>query len=214
MTTPPSMPVMDQAFWDQRYAAADQIWSGNPNPHLVADASNLAPGRALDVGAGEGADAIWLAEQGWTVTAVDISPVALDRGRLEAERRGDTIANRITWVQLDVLSAPLPEGPFDLISLQFMHFGPEQRTPLFERCIAAVAPGGTLLIVAHHPSDLKTSVRRPKVPEFFYTAEEIAGLLGDGWSVVDAAARPREATDPEGVVVTIHDTVLLARRKG
>ncbi len=214
MTSPsdPGLPVMDQAFWDARYAAADQVWSGNPNPHLITDTAGLEPGRALDVGAGEGADAVWLAEQGWSVTALDISTVALDRGRREAERRG--VAERIEWTHLDILASPLPDGPFDLVALHFMHFGPADRTPLFERCIDAVAPGGMLQIVAHHPSDLETTVRRPKVPEFFYTADDVAALLDDDWTVIAADARPREATDPEGRSVTIHDTVLVARRNG
>ncbi|MBP9051936.1 MAG: class I SAM-dependent methyltransferase, partial [Ilumatobacteraceae bacterium] len=77
-----------EEFWDARYRSAPAIWSGNPNPHLVADAGDLTPGRALDIGAGEGADAIWLAQRGWTVTAVDISGVALQRARAEAERHG------------------------------------------------------------------------------------------------------------------------------
>ncbi len=212
MTEEPEIPVMDQAFWDGRYSSADKIWSGDPNPHLVSDIADLEPGRALDVGAGEGADAIWLAEQGWAVVAIDISPVALERGRSEAAHRGADIAERITWMHLDALADPLPDGPFDLISLHFMHFRPVDRTPLFKRCIEAVASGGVLQIVAHHPSDLDTSVRRPKLPELFYTADELIDLLDDRWSVIASDARPRQTTDAEGQTVTIHDTVLVARR--
>jgi SAM-dependent methyltransferase len=198
---------------DERHRSAPQLWSGNPNPHLVSEVSGIAPGRALDVGAGEGADALWLAEQGWTVTATDFSAVALGRGRAEADKRGPDIGARITWVHGDVVADPLPSGPFDLVSVQFMHFPPEQRTPLFRRCIDAVVPGGTLLIVAHHPSDMDSGVRRPRLPEFFYTADELAALLDDRWTVLATDARPRTVDDPNGVPTTIHDTVLVARRR-
>jgi SAM-dependent methyltransferase len=203
-------PTTTEQFWDARYASADQIWSGQPNPHLVADVGDVPPGRALDVGAGEGADAIWLAERGWDVVAVDISSVALGRGRRQAESVG--VGDRITWVHADVLAGPLPAGPFDLVSVEFMHLPDPERTALFRRCISAVGAGGLLQIVAHHPSDLETTARRPPRPEVFYTADEIAGLLGDDWTVLAAEARPRPATDPEGATITVHDAVLLARR--
>jgi len=206
------VPVMDEAFWDARYGTADRIWSGKPNPQLVADTAELAPGRALDVGAGEGADAIWLAERGWTVDALDISGVALQRGRDEAAARGTGVADRITWRRADVLTDELPAGPYDLVSLQFMHFSKADRTDLFRRCIAAVAPGGTLQVVAHHPHDLHTTAHRPKMPDFFYAADEVAALLDDEWTVVACDARPRSATDPHGDSISIHDAVLVARR--
>lgn len=205
-----SEPTSTEQFWDDRYSSADRIWSGQPNPQLVADLSGVEPGRALDVGAGEGADAIWLAEQGWTVVAVDISSVALERGRRQAETVG--VGDRITWVHADVLADPLPPGPFHLVSMEFMHLPHPERTALFGRCIAAVGTGGLLQIVAHHPSDLETTARRPPRPEVFYTADEIAGLLDDGWTVLAVDARPRTATDPDGATITVHDAVLLARR--
>jgi SAM-dependent methyltransferase len=203
---------MSQAFWDERYRSSGRVWSGQPNAHLVAETQALVPGRALEVGAGEGADAVWLAGQGWNVTAVDISSVALDRGRAEAQASGADVADRISWTRLDVLADPLPVGPFDLVSLHFMHFGVADRVPLFDRCKAAVAAGGTLLIVAHHPSDLDTTVRRPPMADAFYTAQEIAETLDDTWTVVAADARPRQQTDPDGNDVTVHDTVLVAQR--
>jgi SAM-dependent methyltransferase len=208
--TEPSNTPGSEEFWDARYASADRVWSGQPNPQLVTDVSGVTPGRALDVGAGEGADSIWLAEQGWTVVAVDISSIALDRGRRQAEASG--VADRITWVHADLLTDPLPGGPFDLVSVEFMHLPLAERTELFRRCIGVVGQGGLLQIVAHHPSDLQTTARRPPRPDVFYTADEIVGLLDDAWTVLAAEARPRTATDPEGATITIHDTVLLARR--
>jgi len=211
--TTPDAPIFDEAFWDRRYGSADQIWSGRPNPQLVADLAELTPGRALDVGAGEGADAIWLAERGWAVTAVDISSVALERGRRQAETLGAELADRIDWVRSDVLESDLPAGPFDLVTLQFMHFGLDSRTGLFRRCIDAVAPGGTLQIVAHHPFDMDSAIGRPKMPDFFYTADEVAALLDDAWTVEACDARPRTMTAPSGDDVTVRDAVLLATRR-
>jgi SAM-dependent methyltransferase len=169
--------VIDKAFWEEWYAQKDQVWSGDPNPQLVADAAGLTPGRALDIGAGEGADAIWLAERGWDVTAVDIASLPLERGRAEAERRGRGIAERITWVVADVTDRlPEPAG-YDLVTLQFVHLTPAERAVAFPACAAAVAPGGTLLVVGHHPSDMATGVGRWPALDRFLTAEDLAADL-------------------------------------
>lgn len=204
------MPVFDREFWEERYGSQPSIWSGRPNPQLVAEATDLSPGRALDAGCGEGSDVLWLAAAGWRVTGVDFSATALARGAEQAKSLG--LDERISWVQAD-LTQWAPEGRFDLVSAQFMHHPEAERTALFERLAAAVAPGGTLLIVGHHPSDLETGAPRPKVPGMFYPAEEIAEILDDGWDRVVTDARPRTATLPDGSEVTIHDAVLVARRR-
>jgi SAM-dependent methyltransferase len=203
------MPMMDENFWDERYRSADQVWSGQPNATLVTEAGDLAPGRALDIGAGEGADAIWLAERGWDVVAVDISSVALERCRLHAESVG--VGDRITWVHTDVLNDALPQGPFDLVTSHYTHLASADRTALFSRCFDAVAPGGIVLIVAHHPSDLDTPIRRPPLPELFYTAEEIAEQVGEEFTVLVCDARPR-VVDHHGESIQIRDTVFVAKR--
>jgi len=205
---------MDQSLWDERYRAAHRVWSGNPNPHLVTETSGLTPGRALDVGAGEGADAIWLAERGWTVTALDFSSVALEKARAHAEERGAELAGRITWLHADLNVWQPPARAFDLVTLHFMHLASAERGPIYRGLAAAVAPGGTLLVVGHHPSDLETTARRPRDPDRLFTAEEIVGDLGDGWTIAAAEARPRPATDPDGNAITVHDAVLVARRNG
>jgi len=200
-------------FWDERYRSAQRVWSGNPNPQLVAEVAGRPPGRALDVGSGEGADAIWLAGQGWTVVAADISGVALERAARHARDTDPAAAARITWRQTDLLAeAPEPDS-FDLVSAQFMQLPPEPRAKLFTSLAAAVGSGGMLLIVGHHPSDLAVGVPRPPLPEVFYTPDEIAGLLGGSWTVDVCVARPRGATTPEGAAVTVHDTVLVATRQ-
>jgi len=141
-------------FWDDRYGSAGQIWSGQPNPQLLAQAAGLTPGEALDVGCGEGADAIWLAAQGWTVTAVDISAVALDRAAAHAAARGREIAGRISWRQADLMTWDPAGRQFDLVSAQFVYLPEAELWALHRRLAAAVRPGGTLLIVLHHPDSM------------------------------------------------------------
>ncbi len=209
---PDERPVLDEAFWEDRYRSKAAIWSGQPNAQLVADIADLQPGTALDVGAGEGADAIWLAQRGWRVVAVDISSVALDRGRRQAEELG--LADQIGWVHLDVTAAALPPGPFDLVSAQFVHFPPEHRGAVYTALADAVAPGGTLMIVGHHPSDLDAGIDRPRWPELFFTADELTGALGRNWTVIAADARRRQVNGSDGAPVTICDAVLVARRTG
>lgn len=208
------MALFTQQFWDARYRSAERIWSGNPNPGLVEHVARLAPGRALDVGSGEGADTIWLAGRGWRVTAVDVSPVALARAAERAAEAGAAVAQRITWQQADILSWQPAPLQFDLVSAQFMHLPKAQRDPVFQRLAEAVSPGGTLLIVGHHPSDLDTSVGRWNLPDLFFTAAEVEALLDPReWEIHVSAALPRSATDPEGRTVTIHDAVLQAQRR-
>ena len=214
--------VFDRAFWEARYGSADAVWSGRPNPQLVAEAGALTPGpgtgRALDLGCGEGADAVWLAERGWQVVATDISSVALERAEAHARTLGPEIADRISWRQADITTEALPDvlrpGAYDLVSAQFMHLPSVQRRLLHRRLAEATAPGGLLLVVGHHSSDLDTTMPRPNLPDLFFTASDVAAALppGVGWEVLVDAARARPATDPEGRAVTLHDAVLTARR--
>jgi len=206
--------IFGQEFWDERYRSKSELWSGEPNAHLVSQASELSPGTALDVGSGEGADAIWLAERGWQVTAVDVSTVALSRGATRASEVGADVARRIDWLHEDVLTWSPDPMSFDLVSAQFMHLPERPRKSLFQRLAGSVAPGGTLLLVGHHPSDLQTTVPRPPMPELFFTASEIAVSLDTHtWEIAVVAAPERSTTDPEGQTVTIHDAVLAARRR-
>lgn len=206
---------LSQEFWDERYGSAEVIWSGEPNPHLVEQVADLAPGEALDVGSGEGADAIWLASRGWHVTGIDVSPVALDRAADRAASRGPEVAGRISWRQADVLSWEPAPDQFDLVSAQFMHLPGPARESLHRRLAEAVRPGGTLLVVGHHPSDLETTMRRPSLPDLLFTSEQVAAILDPSeWHVVVAAAPERQALDPDGRSVTIHDALLKATRRG
>jgi SAM-dependent methyltransferase len=206
--------MFTEAYWDDRYSSADRIWSGAANRQLVANAADLAPGAALDVGCGEGADAIWLASRGWRVTGVDVSTVALTRAAAEARSAGPDIAQRITWEQADLLTWDLAPDQFDLVSAQFIHLPPTELAALHRQLAAAVRPGGMLLVVGHHPSDWHTSMGRPALPYLFATAEQMAAVLDAGdWESVDTAAPQRTAIDPDGREITIADAVLRAVRR-
>ncbi|PFG34617.1 class I SAM-dependent methyltransferase [Sanguibacter antarcticus] len=205
--------VHDAAFWDERYSSSAAIWSGKPNPHLVSGAIDLTPGKALDVGSGEGADAIWLAAAGWEVTAVDHSQVALARSAEHAAQAGDDVAARISWEQADVTDWEPGEGIYDLVSAQFMHLPSALRIPLFARLAASVAPGGSLLVVGHNLSDRETPVRGHFDADSFWAgADIVASLDPDAWDVL-ANTSPGRTVVHEGAEHAINDTVVHARRK-
>lgn len=195
--------MFGREFYEELYRS--RVWSGRPNPQLVAEVADLAPGTALDAGCGEGGDAIWLAERGWRVTAVDFAATALTRA---AEH-----APQVEWVEADLTTWSPPQR-YDLVSAQFLQLPSADRVPLFARLAATVAPGGTLLLVGHDFSDTTTTAHRPPEPDLFFTADELAAALEpDEWKVVAAESRPRRATDPEGREVVLHDAVLRAVRR-
>lgn len=206
--------MLTQEFWDGRYGSTDRVWSGNPNQRLVEQVADLTPGTALDVGCGEGADVIWLAARGWTVTGIDVSPVALGRAAAQAAKEGAEIAGRTTWEQADILIWDPAPRQFDLVSAHFIHLPSAARVSLHRRLAAAVRPGGSLLIVGHHPADLETTAGRWNVPGFFYTPEELVATLAPAdWEIVVAATQQRPWADPDGNPITIQDAVLHATRR-
>jgi SAM-dependent methyltransferase len=193
-------------FWEGFYGERPQVWSGRPNAVLVTEIEGLAPGAALDLGCGEGADAIWLAEQGWQVTGTDISQAALDRAAAHAVVAG--VADRITWERHD-FSRSIPTGPFDLVSAHFLHSPVDDpRQPALRAAVGAVAAHGTLLVVSHETV--------PWHPEMvFPTPAEVLDSLGidpGGWIVERVESRPRRTTNPEGVEVDVSDSVVRVRR--
>ncbi|MEO5874400.1 MAG: class I SAM-dependent methyltransferase [Streptosporangiaceae bacterium] len=199
--------VLDKGFWDERYRSGPALWSGQPNPQLVTEVAGLRPGTALDIGCGEGADAIWLADQGWQVTATDISVVALDRA---AGHAGD---RKITWVQGDITDWTL-DTTYDLVSAHFIHADRTEREAFQRRFASAVAPGGSLLVVGHHPADLEFRLGRPDLTGFMFTAQDVAALLDPAeWEIVTCENRPRTVDDPDGAAVTVLDSTLRARRR-
>lgn len=195
-------------FWDERYGA-EQVWSGNPNPHLVTYASQLPAGTALDFGSGEGADAIWLAQQGWQVTGIDISPVALEGAAARAERLG----LEVNWQQADAFAWSAGET-YDLVSAQFMHLPRPSTGPFHQQLAASVAPGGTLLIVGHHPDDVGHAPEGTTFGEIRFTADQVAALLDPAeWDTIDALRPERDWIDRDGHAAVAVDAVLRAVRR-
>ena len=195
----------DEASWEERYRTAPALWSGRANPQLVAEAAGLPPGRAMDAGSGEGGDALWLAARGWRVTAADFSTVALGRAAEQAGRLGV----EVEWVHADLTRWAPPPAAFDLVSAQYFHLPPRDRDPVVARLAAAVAPGGSLLVVGHVASELHTGL-----PEMFFTAGQVAATLDPAaWDVVVCEDRPRTASGPAGHELPVADTVLRARRR-
>ena len=200
-------------FWDERYASKPSLWSGRPNAAMVEEVTPLTPGRALDVGCGEGGDAIWLARQGWEVTGADVSQVALDRAAGEAAREG--LTERTRWERRDLMTwAPTPAS-YDLVTVGFFQLPGADRRRVYPVLAEAVAVGGTFLVIAHDFSDVAV-VPRPPEPDLFFTAADLLPDLPGGataWQVHVATSRARTQTHPgTGEPVTVHDAVLRAER--
>ena len=202
-----------KAHWEEHYGERDRVWSGRVNARLAEVVSTLEPGRALDLGCGEGGDACWLAERGWTVVAVDISDTALQRAAADADARG--LGDRIEFAQQD-LSDGFPDGTFDLISAQFLHSTiPLDRPRILKRAADAVRPNGRLLIVDHAgPPPWASKLAHHH--EFPSAEEVVASLeLDDGkWERVRVEAVERQATGPDGQQGTCVDNVIVLRRRG
>jgi len=200
------IPVSD-GEWDERYASDEQIWSGQPNGALVIETDDLEPGSVLDVGCGEGADAVWLAEKGWQVTALDVSEVALRRGAAAALASGV----EIEWICAGLLEAPLNPNGYDLVSVQYPSL---LRTPdrLAEhRLLAAVAAGGRLLVV-HHVMDLEEARSHGFEPTDYVSPRDVVELLDREWEISFEESRPRQVSAGAGAHHS-HDVVLHARHR-
>jgi SAM-dependent methyltransferase len=200
-------------FWEDFYRDKDQVWSGKANPLLVREVTGLTPGTALDLGCGEGGDAIWLAQQGWRVTAVDVSDTALKRAAAHAAEAG---VEGITWERHDV-AVSFPEGRFDLVSAQFFHSPVEEngdRDKALRRAAEAVTPGGTLLVAGH--AGWPTWMEDPphKDVHFPTPAEVLEALaLAEGeWTVELQDLITHDHPGPEGQPGTRSDNVLRVRR--
>ncbi|MGV0992542.1 MAG: SAM-dependent methyltransferase [Mycobacterium sp.] len=198
------------ATWEEHYTAKPQVWSGRVNVRLAEIVPELTGTRALDLGCGEGGDAVWLAEQGWTVVAIDVSTTALDRGRAAAQERG--VADRIEFAQYD-LDSSFPAGEFDLVSAQFLHSPVEKDRPaILRRAAAAVAPGGTLLIVDHGAAPPWATKMHDHV---FPPAESVlAGLELDSaqWQPIQVGVVDRDVQGPDGQPASLADNVIRIRR--
>ncbi|MEU5951127.1 class I SAM-dependent methyltransferase [Streptomyces sp. NPDC047525] len=213
-TGPASSAAADtaEAFWDERYNQSGRLWSGDPNAALVRETEGLTPGSALDLGCGEGGDAIWLARQGWRVTATDISRVALGRAAEHAAQA--QVADRVDWQHHD-LGASFPAGSYDLVAAQFLHSLHEMpREQILRGAAAAVAPGGTLLIVGHMGFPAWETEPHPGVD--FPTPQKVLAsleLAADQWDVLVCDTHEHSLTDPEGQPSTRTNYTVKAQRR-
>ncbi|WP_408898759.1 SAM-dependent methyltransferase [Nocardioides sp. R1-1] len=209
--------ALTAGFWDERYGGADRVWSGRPNQRLVEQVADLTPGTALDVACGEGADAVWLATQGWRVTAVDVSQVALAKVATHAEQEG--VADRIRLGFYDALADPRPVGrrSFDLVTVSFLHVPQADFSAIYRGIADAVAPGGRLLVTAHHPDDVATGARHDHGPGLMFEPGRVLETLDaeradGGWEVEVADTPVREQAMPDGPLL-VRDTVVRLRRR-
>lgn len=198
----------EPADWDALYAEKDRIWSGDPNAALVAEMTDLSPGTALDIGCGEGADAIWLSQRGWEVTAIDVSSVALDRARNHGEHAGVVV----DWQVTSFTGMPSADVRFDLV-IAFYAALPKEGGAALSRLLMSVAPGGMLLFVHHADVDRERAVDQGFNPDLFLDVEEVAAALGDDWTLDAHEIRERDIAGGSGAHHT-RDVVLRARHTG
>ena len=164
---------MRREDWDKRYASVENLWAVKPNRFLVAEAAELAPGRALDLACGEGQNAIWLATLGWEVTGVDYSEVAIAKARARAERDGV----RVDFVVADLVSYEAPPAAYDLVIVLYLHIPLDERRGVMERAATALAPGGSFVFVGHDLTNLTDGVGGPSDPSLLCTPGDIAAEL-------------------------------------
>lgn len=200
------METTEQAAWDQRYSGPGLVWGAGPNRFVAEELTALPPGRAIDLGTGEGRNAIWLAERGWLVTAVDFSAGGLARADRLAAERGISV----NWVQADLLDwQPEPDG-YDLVLIAYLHLPSAELTRVFRAAAAAVAPGGTLLAVGHDRENIARGHGGPQDPDRLYTPAAVTAELG-GLSIRRADQVLRPVPTPEGERTAI-DTLVRAER--
>ncbi|HEX2118498.1 MAG TPA: class I SAM-dependent methyltransferase [Acidimicrobiales bacterium] len=166
---------MDRQQWNERYAAQPLLWNVDPNPFLSGEIGDRPPGRALDLGAGEGRTTLWLAERGWHVTAVDFSDVALDRGRRRVEAAG--VAGSVEWVCADLRNFDPTGAPYDVVLLMFVHLPAPERRRLLRLAAATLATGGVVLVAGYDTSNAANGQGGPRDPALLFTPEDLAADL-------------------------------------
>lgn len=201
--------IFEPPAWDERYSGDGQIWSGNPNGQLVAEAASLKPGTALDVGCGEGGDAIWLARRGWRVTGADFSAAGLARAARHAEAAG--VAGRIDWWQVDARELDAGGRTFDLVTTQYLHPPDGGMVDVARRLAGAVAPGGHLLVVGHAPPSHAKAGHGDARRRAMFLAADLLPALPEDFEALVVAQRPHPVTR-DGETIEVDDSTLLARR--
>jgi len=197
---------MDSTGWDERYSTSELIWTGRANQFVERHLADLSPGSAVDLGAGEGRNAVWLAQRGWTVTAVDFSQVGLDKAQRLADEHGVTIdlvcADATTWQ---------PDAPVDLVMLSYLQLPTPERLTVLEHARGWLRPGGTLFVVAHDQANVTDGYGGPPSAEVCYTVDETVSALG-GLHLTVAEIAERHVDTPDGDRTAL-DTLVIATRQ-
>jgi len=195
---------MKREDWDKRYAAVENLWATRPNRFLVAEVAELPPGRALDLACGEGQNAIWLASLGWEVTGVDYSKVAIAKANARAERDGVTVE----FAPADLVEYEPEHAAYDLVLVLYLHIPSAQRGAVHAKASAALAPGGTFLLLGHDRANLTDGVGGPSDPDLLYTADAIAAELPE----LEIEKATTVLRDVDGEDRDAIDTIVRARR--
>jgi SAM-dependent methyltransferase len=209
---------MDAAEWDARYAEAPALeWGSEPNRWVVRELADLPPGRALDLAAGEGRNAVWLARRGWTVTAVDFSQVGLDKGRALAEQASSSGPLAVQWVTADVVTYEPTRAGYDLVLLAYLHLPAAGRRVVLRRAAEALSSDGVLLVVGHDTTNLTEGVGGPQDASVLFTAQDVlddlADSLASGEMVVERAEAVRRTVEtPTGSREAVDALARLSRR--
>ncbi len=195
-----------KAFWDTRYATEGFVFGFEPNRFVAEYLADLPPGRALDLGSGQGRNAIWLARRGHQVTAVDLSSVA----RGQAVALATEVRVTVDFVAADVTEWRPPPEAFDLVLLAYLQLVPDERAQVHAAAMAAVAPGGVVFLVAHHLDNLEDGLGGPQIPQVLYTEDQLtADFAGLDIVTLEKALRPVERDGVEGEAI---DVVMVAER--
>jgi SAM-dependent methyltransferase len=192
--------------WDQRYAVREFVWATGPNRFVAEELSGLPPGTALDLGAGEGRNAVWLAERGWRVTAVDFSAVGLDKAQELASGRRVTVE----WVLADLRDYEPARGAYQLVLVTYLHLLPAERAVVLRRAARALTPQGTAFVVGHDRDNLTHGTGGPQDPAVLYTPQIIAAEL-PGLTVKRAGRVHRPVETGTGIQQAV-DTLVIAVR--
>lgn len=187
---------MDSRSWDERYADSDLVWSAKPNQFVAAELADLTPGLALDVACGEGRNALWLAERGWDVTAVDFSLTGLDKGRALQSRHERGRDMHIDWVHADVLDHDFGSDVFDLVVIAYLQVPAKERQTVVRRCFGSLIEGGTLFVVAHDSTNLTEGTGGPQDASVLYRAEDVLSDLGSEHYDIERAERVGRTVEP------------------
>lgn len=195
--------------WNRRYADSAFVWTMHANRFVEEMIAGLKPGRALDLAAGEGRNAVWLAERGWDVLAVDFSDVGLEKARKFAGSRN--VGERLSVEVADLNDYEPEAGGFDLVLIAYLQLPQAELAPILARAAKAVAPGGTFLLVAHDSENLAHGYGGPKSPHVLYTAADVVAALGEGLTIEVAERVERPVETDDGAKVAL-DCLVRARR--